>query len=116
MSTNFYAYDKEIDKSIKEMEKKTGIKITIEGYPYHLGKSIYLGFILQYPEHSEYNDWKSMKKWLKNKTIKDEYNRKVKYDDFVKLVEESSKNNKIKVDNPYTFVVNNYIFSEGDFC
>lgn len=59
----------------------------------HLGKSSSgWQFSFQYNDGKFYKNVNEMKKWLKNKQIYDEYDKKISYDDFWKMVNEKQKN------------------------
>ena len=128
MSTNYYAHVKKVDDLKKEIEKLLHREIFIEGYPFHLGKAAAgWKFCLQYPiEHPQpYHDWPSMKEWLKDKIIKDEYGKEISYEEFIEMVESLQKvkepTNWIKDewDRRYIeenrVIINGYVFYKNDF-
>ena len=58
----------------------------------HLGKSsIGWKFLFQANNFVYYSSWSEMKEWLKDKTIKDEYEEKVELEEFTKLIETKHK-------------------------
>ena len=106
MGTNYYAYIKKVDDLKEQIEKILHREIFIDGYPFHLGKSsVGWKFHLQYPLNcpQPYHDWLSMKEWLKDKIIKNEYGDEISYKDFVGMVESLQK-----VKQPMNWAINEW--------
>ena len=128
MGTNYYAHIKKVDDLKEQIEKILHREIFIDGYPFHLGKSsVGWKFNLQYPLGcpQPYYDWLSMKEWLKDKIIKNEYGDEISYEKFVAWVERKQKVKqplnwaKNERDRKYIeekrLIIDGYIFYKGEF-
>ena len=85
----------------------------------HLGKSS-AGWVFsfQYNGGKYYKNAPEMKEWLKDKKIRDEYNRNVEHKDFWKLVDakQSAPNNHAEqYPSDTEYVIDGYSFSDVDF-
>ena len=128
MGTNYYAHIKKVDDLKEQIEKILHREIFIDGYPFHLGKaSVGWKFHLQYPLGCPrpYYDWLSMKEWLKDKIIKNEYGDEISYKNFVGIVESLQKVKqplnwaKNEWDRKYIeenrIIIDGYIFYKNEF-
>jgi hypothetical protein len=121
MGTNYYAHIKKVDELKEQIEKILHREIFIDGYPFHLGKaSVGWKFHLQYPDDNSYHDWPSMKEWLKDKIIKNEYGEEISYEGFIEMVEAMQKIEEPPVIHNrwrarHRLVIDGYIFYKGDF-
>lgn len=104
MGTNYYA-EKKKPRIVKVYDK------------IHLGKSSY-GWRFLFQEQDEFHNFEQFKDFILNNKeyiIKDEYDRIIKPEELLNLIEEKQKNN-----NPDNFKYNKnidgYRFEQGDFC
>ena len=85
----------------------------------HLGKSSFgWQFSFQYNGGEYYKNIKEMEKWLKNKNIYDEYDEKVSYEYFWRLVEAKKKGLNHTDECPEdtrSFKIDGYSFSDCEF-
>jgi len=86
----------------------------------HLGKSSGgWQFSFQYNGGQYYKNVPEMKKWLKNKIIKDEYGSEHSVEDFWKMVEAKqipeNSNHASLYKSPTEHVIDGYSFSDGEF-
>lgn len=113
MGTNFYTRENECEKCGRYDEL-------------HLGKSSGgWQFSFQYNGGRFYKNVPEMKKWLKGKTIKDEYGREVTQEEFWSMVEEKQKpeyeNHAAMMRKEYPshrdteHVIDGYSFSDTEF-
>ena len=99
MGTNFYAKTKKC--------KSCGYY-----FEFHLGKSaVGWKFLLQANGYKYYKDWPSMKRWLKDKIITDEFGRRISLSKFTDWVESSQNLKEGELGN----IINGYCFSNRDF-
>ena len=86
----------------------------------HLGKSSSgWQFSFQYNNGEYYKNVPEMKKWLKDKDIYNEYNEKVSYKDFWKMVKNKMKgknHTKECPDDITSFNIKGYSFTNCEFC
>jgi hypothetical protein len=94
MNCNYYVKLKRVDlEGLMEKRFKSGenIEIRIElrymgvDYPVHIGKCSF-GWKFLFRLHPFYSDYKTLKKWIKDKVIIDEYGRIKTYRNFVKMI------------------------------
>jgi len=87
----------------------------------HLGKSSYgWQFSFQYNGGLFYKNISEMKKWLKGRTIENEYGEIIKYDEFWKMVKAKQKKEfqnhaQSYPDSTYELVIGGYSFSDCNF-
>ncbi len=92
----------------------------------HLGKSSWgWQFSFQYNGGQFYKNIREMKKWLKDKRIKNEYNEEVTYEEFWKMVKDKQIKKNLNhaaychKEYPYSkdtnFIINGYSFTDGWF-
>lgn len=113
MGTNYYARQNECEKCGQYTEL-------------HIGKSSWGWlFLFQYNGGEHYKNIEEMKRWLKGKSIYDEYGEKETHKEFWEMVE-AKQNDPKNVENTrimgierhgkdYGFCVGSYVFADQEF-
>ena len=86
----------------------------------HLGKSSCgWKFSFQYNDGKYYKNFDEMKSWLKDKVIKDEYNRIITLEEFFLMIKDKQKETNSHADkykSERDFVIDGYSFTNCEFC